>query len=112
MRGEAAGGFALFEAELTLLGAPVEGQVDTPDQLRCIEIRWLSPLRDRLDDVGRQESQGQNTADIAIVDSFAGGQLGDRCITGAQCVEAAMRPNDFLEEGSDPLSRAQDDRSR
>jgi hypothetical protein len=62
--------------------------------------RSRTPIKDGLYDVGREQRQPQETADIGIVDPLGPGDLGDAGV-GAVFDETlpAVRPGDCLEEG-------------
>src|SRR5258707_5353353 len=74
-------GAAVMEpkAAAFLLGQPFQGQLDAPDQLLGGQVRWLGSADDGRDDVGGQEGQGQQVAEIAGVDALDRRHPFDRC---------------------------------
>ena len=94
-------GLLLSEAEDLLLGQPFQGQVHAPDQLLGSQVRRLGSADDGLDDVGGQERQGQQVAEIAGVDVLDRGHAFDRRGSASEeGLEATMGAADFLEEDS------------
>ena len=56
------------------------------------QVRRLAPRGDRLDDIGGQEGQRQEAAEVAIADPLDGGEFGDAAgLTRDERLETAMR---------------------
>ena len=59
----------------------------------------LTSRRNRLDDLGRQEGERQNAADVAVTDPFDARQLGHGADpAGDQSIKAAVGSLDFLQQ--------------
>ena len=75
---------------------------------RCAvnDAGWRS-RGDRLDDIGGQEGERQQAAEVAIADPHDGGELGDAAdLTRDERLETAMRPSDLLQQHRIGLGRA------
>jgi hypothetical protein len=72
---------------------PGDRQVQGPDQVVRGQVRRLAPRGDRLDDIGGEEGQRQEAAEVAIADPFDPGEFGDAAgLTRDERLETAVRP--------------------
>ncbi len=87
------GAIGLFEADHSLLGRPVQRQVDMRGEF---QIGQFSTLGDRLDDFRREKRQPDEAGNVAISHALAAGDSGQRSRPGG---------NEFLEPPMGPCDR-------
>ena len=87
------GAIGLFEADHSLLGRPVQRQVDMRGEF---QFGQFSTLGDRLDDFRREKRQPDEAGDVAISHALAAGDRGER---------SRPRGNEFLEPPMGPCNR-------
>ena len=87
------------EAEPFALGVPRKRQL-SPNDVSYRDPPGLSAVEDRLGDVGGEERESQNLADIALVAPEPAGKFGDRASLAAfEHAAPAMGPRKGLDEG-------------
>ena len=92
------GAIGLFEADHSLLGRPVQRQVDMRGEF---QIGQFSTLGDRLDDFRREKRQPDEAGNVAISYALAAGDRGQRHRPGGnEFLEPPMGPCDRLEQRS------------
>jgi hypothetical protein len=86
------GAIGLFEADHSLLGRPVQRQVDMRGEF---QFGQFSTLGDRLDDFRREKRQPDEAGNLAISYALAAGDRGERHRPGGnQFLEPPMGPCD------------------
>ena len=97
------GAIDLFEADHSLLGRPVQRQVDMRGEF---QIGQFTTLGDRLDDFRREKRQPDEAGNVAIGYALAAGDRGQRRRPGGnEFLEPPMGPCDRLEQRSIRLAR-------
>ena len=92
------GAIGLPEADHSLLGRPVQRQVDMRGEF---QIGQFSTLGDRLDDFRREKRQADEAGDVAISYALAAGERGQRSRPGRnEFLEPPMGPCNRLEQRS------------
>ena len=84
------GAIGLLEADHSLLGRPVQRQVDMRGEF---QIGQFSTLGDRLDDFRREKRQPDEAGNVAISHALAVGDRGQRSFPGGnEYLEPPMGP--------------------
>jgi len=97
------GAIGLLEADHSLLGRPVQRQVDMRGEF---QIGQFSTLGDRLDDFRREKRQPDEAGNVAISHALAAGDRGERSRPGGnEFLEPPMGSCDRLEQRSISLAR-------
>ncbi len=63
------------------------------------QVGRMAPRGDRLDDIGGEEGERQEAAEVPIADPFDPGEFGNAAgLTRDECLETAMRPPELLQQ--------------